>query len=628
VGGAVISPEAAANMPTESHVIQATWTSPITSRLLFQASLMEMPYLGENRPQPGAENVVRIQDIGIPKQYGSFGSYNDSDNDKHSIRGSVAYVTGSHAVKVGADFYRHTNTRPNSRPFDYVYQTVNGRPTAVIYQATPFTDIGKLFAEVGFFAQDQWTFKGVTLNYGGRFDFFRQGWPDIPLPATQLIPVARVFPKTLQANFKDISPRLGVAYDLFGTGKTALKASANRYVGIGLTGFQRIFGGGAALGTDTRSWNDANGNWVVDADPLNPAANGELGPRTNGRFTEARFPRRFDQDYVNGWGSRPATNWEFSGGLQQQLRQGIGANVAYYYRTIRTFEVVQNAAVSATDYDPYCVTTPTDSRLPGGGGQRICGFYDLKPSAVGRTDPIVTSGESVNGGQKESWSGFDLTIDARLPRGALVQGGISTGKTKNDNCAYNGSPNVIWVSSLLNQIAEAAGGAAGVAGVGSTNPGGLPTTFCNLETPFLTQLKLIGSFTLPWEVKVSGSLTNVPGPTIFANAVFTSAQLAQPGWLGRPLSGASTVQVGIIPPHTLYADRRNQVDLRFARGFKFGERRVEGIIDLFNAFNANTVTAVNNTYGTTTGATPGLTWQIPMGIMAPRLVKLGVQMYF
>src|SRR5262249_13608380 len=161
----------------------------------------------------------------------------------------------------------------------------------------------------GLYAQDQWTHKRITINYGGRFDYIRQGWPDTTLPATQFIPVDRFFPSTMYAGFKDFSPRLGVAYDLFGNGKTALKAAANRYVGVGQSQLVRIWGGAAAIAADRRQWND-NGDLIVQGDPLNPAANGELGPRTNGRFTASTFPRRFDQDYIDGWGTRPGTNWE------------------------------------------------------------------------------------------------------------------------------------------------------------------------------------------------------------------------------------------------------------------------------------------------------------------------------
>ena len=145
---------------------------------------------------------------------------------------------------------------------------------------------------------------------------------------------------------------------------------------------------------------------------------------------------------------------------------------------------------------------------------------------------------------------------------------------------------------------------------------------CELETPFLTQAKVLGSYTLPWGgIRVSGTLTNYPGPVILANAVFSSAQVAAS--LGRPLTGASAVTLGIVRPHTLYGERRNQVDLRFARGVRVGATRIEGLVDFFNLLNENAVTIVNVIYGTT-----GANWQQPLSILPSRLVKFGVQVYF
>ena len=64
----------------------------------------------------------------------------------------------------------------------------------------------------------------------------------------------------------------------------------------------------------------------------------------------------------------------------------------------------------------------------------------------------------------------------------------------------------------------------------------------------------------------------------------------------------------------------NQLDLRLAKTVKFGPRRVQGMFDVYNAFNGNAVVAVNNTYGTN-----GSTWLVPQRILPARLVKFGVQ---
>ena len=64
-------------------------------------------------------------------------------------------------------------------------------------------------------------------------------------------------------NFKDITPRFGAAYDLFGNGKTAIKANVGRYTtALGIGG--GVLGEDAApavrlANTVTRSWNDRGG---------------------------------------------------------------------------------------------------------------------------------------------------------------------------------------------------------------------------------------------------------------------------------------------------------------------------------------------------------------------------------
>jgi hypothetical protein len=147
------------------------------------------------------------------------------------------------------------------------------------------------------------------------------------------------------------------------------------------------------------------------------------------------------------------------------------------------------------------------------------------------------------------------------------------------------------------------------------------SSFCHLETPVLTQGKAFGSYALPWDFQVSGVLQSLPGPIILANAVFTSSQIAPS--LGRALSAASAVTINIVKPGSMWGPRLNQVDLRLAKMLRVGRTRVQGTIDLFNVLNANTLLGFNNTYGSS-----GATWMAPGQILAPRLVKLGMQLTF
>lgn len=595
-----VTPDAANHMTYLTHVIQGTWSSPVTNRLLFEVGAMTLPQLARWDPEYGSVGPAITESArGLTYGYATLGrSY--YDEPEKTMRASMSYVTGAHAAKVGFSFLTKSKSQSQIRDTNRTETLLNGVPVQVAYYPTPATDVAYVTPDLGIFAQDQWTLRRLTMNAGVRFDYLRLGYPDTTLAPTPNIPTTRFFPATEKGNFKDVSPRLGVAYDLFGTGKTAIKASVNRYVGVGMTS---VSGAVAALGSDLRRWTDANGNFIPDGDPTNPAANGELGPSTNGRFAQAFVPLRYDPAAF-GFGTRPLANWELSAGVQHELVPRVSVNATYFRRVYTTFQVTQNAAVAGSNYTPYCVAAPSDARLPGGGGFPLCGLYDLNPNKVGQSDPVVTLAGKT-GNQIEHWNGMDLAVNARLQRGVLLQGGLSAGKTVTDTCGVvTSNPQIVANSSIS----------------GNSGPS-LSTQFCHVETPFLSQVKLLGAYSLPWNVQVSGTLQNLAGPMITATTVYTSAQVAPS--LGRPLASAATVAVNVIKPGTLYGERMNQLDLRFSKIFTFGRNRIEGMFDVYNALNNNAVVALNNVYGTN-----GSTWQVPQRILPARLIKLGVQMNF
>jgi hypothetical protein len=272
----------------------------------------------------------------------------------------------------------------------------------------------------------------------------------------------------------------------------------------------------------------------------------------------------------------------------------LSVNAAFYRRTYRNFLVTDNTLLGNGDYDHYCVTAPDDARLPADvRAQRICGLYDLKRERVGLIDNVGVPASRF-GDQYSRWNGVDLSVNARLA-GLQLQGGVSTGTTTTDDC------------EILPQ-----------------NPS---TRFCHVETPFLTDVTGLGSYTLPWwDIQVSGTYRNVAGPQLTANATFSNAQVAPS--LGRNLSSGTSVSINLVSPGTLYAERQQQFDLRFAKGFRFRGGRIQAMLDLFNALNSGEITGFSNTYGVTTGALTGSAWLRPTGMIAPRVVKFAVQANF
>ena len=90
--------------------------------------------------------------------------------------------------------------------------------------------------------------------------------------------------------------------------------------------------------------------------------------------------------------------------------------------------------------------------------------------------------------------------------------------------------------------------------------------------------------------------------------------------LGRALSGgAANTTVNIVAPATLYGDRTNSLDVRFAKAFKFSPLRTAINFDLYNTFNSGAVLSLNGAFAR---------WQVPLSILNARLFKISVQLDF
>jgi hypothetical protein len=601
-GSTTIVYEASSKTQFPARLFQATWMSPITNRLLLEAGGSAMLSSSDDKPQAAAiappavelSTGYNFRAATIPNRSSEW--HNDM------LRASVSYVIGSHNFKSGVTWNPAFTRRDVSNVGSYQVNLLSGVPSSVSYLATPYYDIvnERMFA---LFAQDQWTLTGLTLNLGLRFDSLNTSYPPEVLPANAWFP-ARSFAGANVLNWKDLNPRLGAAYDLFGNGRTALKISLSRYVGgDNLQNTRGIEPADSATGTLTRAWVDSNGDFIPLGNPLNPLPNGELtGPSPNMNWGKPVVTTRFDPGWANGWNRRDY-NWETSAGIQQELMSGVSLNASYFRRWYGNFPVINNTALAPSDYSPYCITGPLNSRLPGGGGQQICGLFDLQPAYVGLVNNVETLASNF-GIQFEHWQGVDLTINARMRTGIILQGGVDTGKTVTDNCDVAGkiSPPTLYL--------------------------------CHAEQPLLTQLKLAGSYTLPAQVQIAATLrsssgivpSGVAGGADFgvqANYVATNAVI-RPS-LGRNLSSGpnGTVTVNLVQPGVMTLPRVDELDVRFARTFTIGRVRLKGLLDLDNILNANPILTENYTYGAT-----GTSWLVPQSIMLGRLLTFGTQLDF
>jgi hypothetical protein len=625
LGTIFIAPDGAIVSNIDTNTYQVNWTRPHTNRLLFEFGYSKHPIRWKFNPAAGANvNLPGVLQLGPTIAHRNMAGWlsgatdRDSPKDIQAVRGAASYVTGRHNFKFGGGFIRQwTSTIQNSGTNNQnwtSYIVSGGIPVQAQFwgSSSEFNSATTL----GLFAQDQWNLGRLTVNAGARFDNPRVGYPDQVRPQTRWVTQAFAIEAKTVASMYDVQPRLGAAYDLFGTGKTALKASISRYGKRESTDWGQLTNPVIVNRQMNRTWLDSvngvcigtsvvciPGDGIVQGDPLNPAPNGELlNANPNLAFGQPIINTFIDDDYAFGWGNR-ASNWEFTSSVQHELAPNVSVDFGYFRRAWTNFGVLDDRTLSPSDFDRFQVVAPNDARLGSAAGRTIT-LFDRKPTASASPQNYYSNANKF-GGWDQIYNGFDLTVDARVSK-VLLQGGMNIGRLETDRCGIaNNLPET--------QLTQTANGNASVIPWG---PVGLQD--CATKQNWQTQVKLIGSYTLPYDVQVAATYQDQPGPERFARVVFTAAQIA--AVLGRPaVLGQQTVNV--LAPGTVYGDRFRQFDLRFTKIFRGPNNlKFRGMFDLYNMFNQNTAVQEEPGFGTTL-------WQ-PQVIMPGRLAKFGFQLDF
>jgi hypothetical protein len=640
VDPARVSPEAVGVFGRPLRVAQATWSAPLSNRLLVEAGF-GATYFGfanfERNPNPTRDLIRVVEQCAsgcaangnIPGLAYRSQDFSDAYNGNYLWTGSVSYVTGSHSLKVG---YQHTLMTQDivwmTNTQNLTYRFNNGVPNQLTQSISPWMNRSRTGWDA-VFAQERWTRGRLTTQAAVRFDRARSWFPAQQEGPSRFLPVPIIIPETPGVDsYKDITPRLAASYDVFGNGSTALKVYLGRYLegagtGVGIytstNPSLRMPQTTSTLGTAgvTRAWTDANGNFVPDCDLLNPSAQdllvtgGDLcGVLSNTSFGQNVLTNNFDPGVLNGWGVRPS-DWTLDVSIQRQILPRAALTLTYSRRWFHGFTVADNLALQPTDLTPFSVVAPVDPRLPGGGGYVVSGLYDVAPAKAGQVSNLIAD-SSKYGRWYQYFNGLDATLNLRA-RGFTFTGGTSTGQTVADNCE---------VRARLPELATTTVGASPLGpGLGSSIVSPV-SPYCHVAFGIQTQFRGLASYELPGiGAQLSATLQSKPGAMLAANYAVPNAVVASS--LGRNLSGnAPNVTVNLVAPGTRYGDRINELDVRVAKILRVGRSRTMVALDIYNALNSSAGLTYNTAF------VPGAPWPQPNTILTSRFFRITAETEF
>jgi Carboxypeptidase regulatory-like domain/TonB-dependent Receptor Plug Domain len=604
----------------------AKWTSTVSSSLLIEAGfsfnyeqyvIVNQDGINQERGSPAWYAGASRRDATLGTLWGGIGSGQGGRYpDRYNMGTAATYVTGAHNVKVGFQYNwgPYENTRDTNADLQQVYQ--NGVPFQVTVANTPLRLKDELVADVAVYGQDSWQINRLTVNYGLRWEYLNskvsasergegrfvgaQSYEEIPMPV-----------------WKDIAPRFGLVYDLFGNAKTALKFGFNRYNESRTTFFANRYNPQQALSANL-SWTDLNRDDV---------AQGERGCTYLTAGCEINFgqlPATFGTPRLNTVDPdfKRVYNVETTFGIQHELIPRLSVSANYYRRSFHRLRVTDNLLRDLNSYQPYNLFNPMT-------GQPFV-VYDVRPAFVSAIQNFDTNSDD----RSHTYDGIDLTVTGRLPGGASLFGGWVTERNMRNICDEPDDPNyLLYCDDSENDI------------------------------PWRPTFKLSGTLPIRWGFSVAATWQDLAGralgltaPSGGFNALITGNRISGPGYgdTGSPVGSnwfltnlttypancpapcpagqrvfpvgttqltSASLTVPVAAPGTEFLPRLRQLDLSFMKTFDVGGRtKLQGQFDLFNVMNSNTVTSYNTTNFDT------VAYLRPAGVLQGRMIRLGMQL--
>jgi hypothetical protein len=573
---------------------QVKLTSTLSPRLLVEGgfgasvndiSMIYQPGIAKVRGTPEWYATASRQDITLGTRTVAGTPENFTYPPVYQWAGSFSFVTGSNTLKAGTQWrygpYR-VNTNVNA---DLVQRYRNGVADSVIVYNTPQRSREQLNADLGMYVQDSLTYKRLTVNPGVRFEYFKVSINEMAVEGGRFVGFRSYSEQPGVPKWFDISPRIGVVYDLRGDARTAIRFGFNRYntsYAVNATAPYDPM----ALRSDTRNWSDCA--FLAGTSTCDPARIGAPGYRDNIAQDNEIGPvvvpfgnnRLADPDKQRDY------NLQYNVGIDHQIASGMSVGFAWFRRSWYDLPISINQLVGINDYTAFETTNPLTGKT--------MTLYNLNPAKAGQALFLDTTSQDRSKTRRD-YTGLELSATVRLPRGGTLIGGWGGERTINATCE-NPDPNLLYNCDQS-----------------------------QFDIPLRSDFKFIGTYPVGFGVQVGAVLQSYAGAAVpvswsVPTTVFPGGRRTQAVTLSTTVVGTGYTGSSLSDPGSTYLPRWNQLDLSFRRTFRVGRMSIDGSLDVFNATNSSVVLSQNQAFGTSLG--------MPLNILQPRLLRLSSTMKF
>ena len=488
---------------------------------------------------------------------------------------------GRHELRFGIDHAYMPTDVENTRIDDLnlFWNSVSNQGTEVALFNSPVTSKANV-SNTAVFGQDTYIFKRLTVTGGVRWERFEAYLPEQSSPPSRWFPdLPREFGAMHNAvNWKNAAPRINVVYDLFGDGKTALKVAAGRYHTAQSTNLANNVNPNFTV-TERYVWNDLNRDLRFQVGEA-----GRLLSRTGGASTV----------YADGI-KRPIID-EIAGTIERELMANMRLSVVFTYREEKDNFGNIDVGVPFSAFSPTTMTDPgRDGILGTTDDVRDFVVYNQDPATLGLNRIVITNSPLFD----QTYRGLEIIASKRMSRRWQMLASYTVSRAIRVGADPPGGTSPLTPNSLIN-----AGG---------------PVNFDRTHT-----FKLTGGYVLPRGIEVSGNFRSQTGVPLTRQVQFRLNQ------------GNETVNAEARGNSRL--DPLTTIDARLSKVFRFaGNRQLEGMLDLYNLTNANTVYNARTLTGRLVvqrgGEPSGAVlnqpqFLSPLSILNPRIIRLAMAYRF